>query len=258
MKKVWNLSYKILGIVLVGFALTYGLFVQMPYNPIWGQSSRNLFYHVPMWFSEITLMTISVVWSITMLVRLDPDRKKMDYSGKPTIGMIDAKARIAAEIGVLLNSVGLITGIIWSRVTWGENLPDNDFSAWWVWDPIQVCALISLLIYLGYFLLRSSFSEPEQRGRIAAVYNIFAFATLIPLFFIVPKMLPGLHPTAEQGSQILARKYDGNSYVIMLVGIVGFSLLGTWMWEVRSRLAVVKERLDQYISDKTYEKQLQN
>jgi len=255
MKKAWNIGYKALGVGLVAFALIYGLLVQMPYNPIWGQSSRNLFYHVPMWFSEIVVMTISVVWSVLLLRRLDPDREK---EGNPLL--LDAKARIGAEVGVILNIIGLITGIIWSRVTWGENLPGNDFSAWWVWDPIQVCALISLLIYLGYFLLRSSFSEPEQRGRIAAVYNIFAYATLIPLFFIVPKMLPGLHPTAEQGTMIFKKKYDGTSYMIMLISIVGFSLLSVWVWEVRSRMALVKERLDDYLANRTYaeEQQLQN
>lgn len=258
MKKVWSLSYRILGVGLVGFALTYGLFVQMPYNPIWGQSSRNLFYHVPMWFSEIFIMTVSVVWSVILLRRLDPERKLPELPEADSIGSLDAKARIAAEIGVLLNIVGLITGILWSRVTWGENLPDNDFSAWWVWDPIQVCALVSLLIYLGYFLLRSSFSEPEQRGRIAAVFNIFAYATLIPLFFIVPKMLPGLHPTAEQGTMIFQKKYDGNSYLIMLISIFGFSFLSLWVWDVRSRLAIVRERVESFLSDKAYKEQVQN
>lgn len=258
MKKIWSLAYKILGVGLVGFALTYGLFVKMPYNPIWGQSSRNLFYHVPMWFSEIVLMTVSVVWSVILLRKLDPERKDADRPDALTTGMLDGRARVAAEIGVLLNIVGLITGILWSRVTWGENLADSDFSAWWVWDPIQVCALVSLLIYLGYFLLRSSFSEPEQRGRIAAVYNIFAYATLIPLFFIVPKMLPGLHPTAEQGTMIFQKKYDGNSYIIMLISIFGFSFLGLWMWEVRSRLAIVSEKLENFLSDKAFEEQTQN
>ncbi|MEO0895414.1 MAG: cytochrome c biogenesis protein CcsA [Bacteroidota bacterium] len=243
MKKYWNIGYKLAGIGIVLYVIIYGLQVKMPFNPIWGQSSRNLFLHVPMWFSEVVVMTISVVWSVILLRKLDPDRER---KGNPMLD--DAKARSAAEVGIIFNIIGLITGILWSRVTWGENIPSSEFSAWWVWDPIQVSALLSLLIYLGYFLLRSSFSEPEQRARIAAVYNIFAYATLIPLFFILPRMLPGLHPTAEQKMV----KYDGSSYQLLLIAILGFSLIATWIWELRSRYAVLEERIQEHEAEQDY------
>ncbi|MEO1450117.1 MAG: cytochrome c biogenesis protein CcsA, partial [Bacteroidota bacterium] len=220
-----NWGYKLLGIALTGYALVYGQFVEMPYNPIWGQSSRNLFYHVPMWFAMIVIMGISVWHSVGLLRALDPDR---DTEGVQPL-WLDAKAAEAARVGVLFNILGLITGIVWSRVTWGENMPSSDFSAWWVWDPIQVCALISLLIYGAYFLLRSSFAESDQRARVAAVYNIFAFATLIPLFFVVPKMLPGLHPTAEgEGSFVMKGQVSSMARLVLYPGALGTILLGVW------------------------------
>lgn len=233
-----NWGYKILGIALVGYALTYGQFVEMPYNPIWGQSSRNLFYHVPMWFAMIVIMAISTRFSVGLLRAMDPE---LDTTELKRLSL-DAKANEAARVGVLFNLVGLITGIVWSRVTWGENLPSNDFAAWWGWDPIQVCALISLLIYGAYFLLRSSFADADQRARVAAVYNIFAFATLIPLFFIVPKMLPGLHPTAEQGSFVMKGQVSAAARLVLYPGALGFILLGVWVYELRSRLAIVRLR----------------
>ena len=38
-----------------------------------------------------------------------------------------------------------------------------------------------MLVYLAYFVLRGSVQNDEQRARLSAVYNIFAFAAMIPL-----------------------------------------------------------------------------
>lgn len=233
-KRVLNIGYKLLGILLVSYALVYGLTVSLPQMGGLGQSSRNLFYHVPMWFAEIVIMTISVVFSIKFLRMSDPDSK---VAGDKLVA--DAQAEQAAIIGVMLNILGLVTGIIWSRVSWGENIASDKLSAWWLWDPVQTCALIALLIYLGYFLLRASFQEPTQRARIAAVFNIFAFAALIPLFFVIPRMLEGLHPTAAGGQTGLFDKsaVTNNYRAILYPSALGFILLSVWMWELRSRTA---------------------
>jgi len=170
----------------------------------------------------------------------------------------DARAAEAATVGVLFNVLGLVTGMIWERVTWGEAEADGSFAAWWVWDPIQVCALVSLLIYAAYFLLRASFGDEEQRARVSAAYNIFAFATLIPLYFILPKMLEGLHPTAagsDQGGGSFIFKKGGvnNEFrVILYPGMLGFILLGVWLYELRSRAEIMRLRLADRSADKEH------
>lgn len=250
-----RIAYKILAVLLMGYALIYGLLMktQLPTAMVLqnGQSSRNLFYHVPLWFGVITLAAISVVQSVRLLRMIAPDRETArDEAYALNTLIADARANEAASIAVMYNILGLLTGIVWSRVTWGEALPSSDFSAWWGWDPIQVCALISLLIYAAYFLLRSSFADGEQRAKISAVYNIFAFATLIPLYFILPKMLPGLHPTAQGsgaggGSFIFKGGGINNDFrMILYPGMIGWVLLGVWIYELRSRLAAVKLRLE--------------
>ena len=161
----------------------------------------------------------------------------------------DLRAREAARTGILFSILGLVTGTIWGRVAWKASIPWTDPAAWWTSDPIIICAAISLLIYLAYFLLRSSFTDEEQRARVAAVYNIFAFATLIPLYFIVPKMLPGLHPTSADsdaggGSFIFMREGIDNAYRMLLYpGILGFSLLAGWIYELRARWARAEREL---------------
>lgn len=251
MKKT-NLSiiYKTLGVGLVFYALIYGMTISLPELPSLGQSSRNVFYHVPMWFVSLVMGAVSLVFSLRFLRLTDPDLPR-------TINplLVDAKAKVGAGITALFISLGLATGIIWQRVSWGENTASTEFSAWWVWDPVQVCALVALLIYLAYFLLRSSFTEPEQRARISAVYNIFAFATLIPLFFIIPKMLPGLHPTAEKGSFIFNKSDISNEFrLILYPGSLGFILISIWLFEIRSRLELAVIEVEDLLAAKAYER----
>jgi len=219
-----------------------------------GQSSRNLFYHVPMWFTVVVLMSISVVQSVRFLRLIDPDLVR-----KSNPLLADAKAMEAARVGVTFSIMGLITGSIWGRVTWKAHMPADNLSIWWTNDPILICALISLLIYLAYFLLRASFSEPEQRAKVAAVYNIFAFATLIPLYFIIPRMLPGLHPTAEGsdaggGSFVLSssQSIDNRYRMILYPGALGFILTGLWIYELRHRMQQIALKWENIRAEKEY------
>ncbi|MEM7511859.1 MAG: cytochrome c biogenesis protein CcsA, partial [Bacteroidota bacterium] len=184
--------YKVIGAGLVLYSILYGLVATLPELGSLQQSSRNMFYHVPMWFVVIVLMSISVVQSVKLLRQTDPDR---EITVDPLFA--DAKAKGSAIVGVIFIIVGFISGCVWGRVAWKAHMPEDSLSIFWTNDPILICALVSLFIYLAYFLLRSSFSEPLQRAKASAAYNIFAFATLIPLYFIIPKMLPGLHPTAD-------------------------------------------------------------
>jgi heme exporter protein C len=51
-----------------------------------------------------------------------------------------------------------------------------------------------LLVYAAYFALRSAVSDPDQRANLSAVYSILGFAATIFLVFIMPRIIPGLHP----------------------------------------------------------------
>ena len=58
----------------------------------------------------------------------------------------------------------------------------------------QNMTAIALLIYAGFFLLRKTIADPDSKGRIGNIYNIFAFCMLIPLIFIIPRRYDSLHP----------------------------------------------------------------
>ena len=159
--------YKIAGIALVAFGLVRGLTMAIPEIPILDETWRNIIFHVPMWYVMMIMLMVSVVHSVMHL----SNRKELS----------DFRASSAATVGVFFGLMGLATGIVWSRVTWGAAISSNwNFKAWWAWDPKQTSALVLILIYLGYFLLRSSIQEPAQRARISAVFNLFGAALIIP------------------------------------------------------------------------------
>lgn len=219
-----------LAVGLVSYAVIYGLSKTLPYqSPNLGQTSRSVFYHVPMWFAMMIMGYTSVVYSIGYLRKMNPRS--------------DLLAREAGRLAVVFGVLGLITGAIWSRVTWGEALPDSDAAAWWPWDPKQTSALICILIYLGYFLLRRSFEEPVQRAKVAAVYNVFAAASIYPLFYVIPKVMGGLHPnTGDKGSALVDMSVD--FYSVFWPAILGFICTSIWLLDLRGRTAIAHYELN--------------
>lgn len=218
-----RLIYKALAVLLLTYALVAGMTLDLPAMKGLGQTSRNLFYHVPMWFTMYLMMLVSVIWSMMHLA-----------NGKMAL---DEMASQAARVGVTFGLMGLVTGIVWSRVTWSQLITDDmNPRAWWVWDPKQTFALAAVLIYLAYLLLRSSIDEPVKRARIAAVYNIFAAASLVPLTLVIPRVIGGLHPGGAGEGPVFNSGDIGTAYrVVFYPAILGFMFLALWVLELRIR-----------------------
>ena len=168
MKQNW---YKYEAVALLLYTTWYGIMGEVPRKVVLNESIRNLYFHVPMWFGMIIILGASVWHSIS-------------YLRKPQ-AMADIQAESTAKVGILFGVLGLTTGMLWAQYTWGE---------WWSSDPKQNTSAIALLIYLAYLVLRGSFKDDQQRAKVSAVYNIFAFAALIPLLFILPRLTDSLHP----------------------------------------------------------------
>lgn len=209
-------------------AILLGFLMPLPRIPGLGWTDRNIFFHVPMWFAMYVLMGISFFWSARYLLRETEET--------------DIRAREAAASAVFFGVLGLLTGILWSRVTWAEALPDNDFQAWWGWDPKQTFALIALLMYGAYFVLRASVRERRLRARLSAVYNIMATLLVLPLTFFLPRYLGGLHPGAEGTPAFRSEDISAMHRIVFYTAAVGFIALGIWIWQLRSRIAHLREK----------------
>lgn len=223
-----------LAVLLLGYAIFRGFTIRLPdRGGMLGQTARNLFYHVPMWFAMLAMGYTSVVYAIK-------------YLNKGRLAD-DAAAKDAAGLTVFFGFLGLVTGSIWSRVTWGEGIRASDMDAWWAWDPKQTMAMICVLIYAGYFLLRRSFEEPVQRAKVSAVFNIFAAAAIYPLLYILPKSMDGLHPGARDGSfeDITMFALSTEFRSVFWPAVFGFVFLAAWMLDTRVRLSRAKIRMEE-------------
>src|SRR5690242_19358801 len=167
MRQYW---WKILSIVLLVYTFVAGFLINLPHKIAYEDSNlyesmRNFFFHVPMWFSQVILLTVSLYYSILYL-----RNPLMKY---------DIYAVEFARTGTVLGTLGIITGSIWANYTWGS---------FWSNDPKQLGAAIALLIYFAYFILRNSMTDIDKKNRVAAVYNIFAYFIYIPMILVLPRM----------------------------------------------------------------------
>lgn len=217
MKKSW---WKILCVVLLVYTIVGGLLLPVPRLSIVNETIRNLYFHVPMWFAMVLLFLLSSWYAFKYLQTSQPDH--------------DILSLEFANTGVVLGMLGIVTGMIWANYTWGTP---------WHGDPKQNGAAIALLVYLAYFVLRGSLENREQKARLSAVYNLFAFAAMIPLIFIIPRMTSSMHPGSGGNPGFNMYDLDSQMRLVFYPGVVGWMLLGIWITTTRIRLRRVEERM---------------
>jgi heme exporter protein C len=191
-----------------------------PFQPTIFETIRNLMFHVPMWFTMFLIMLISVIHSVRYLA--NPIRE------------YDLRAETSARVGLLFAILGLVTGSIWARFTWG---------AWWVSDPQLNGAFVTFLIYVGYLVLRSGITDDMKRARVSAVFNIFAYVILFILLMILPKFTESLHP--GKGGNPGFNTYDLNSSLraVFYPAVLGWILLGVWIYKIQLRRNRLRSKL---------------
>jgi heme exporter protein C len=141
-----------------------------------------------------------------------------------------------ANTAILFGLLGCATGSTWANFTWGEPWPN---------DPKLNGVAVGMLLYFAYLILRGSFDDEQRKARISAVYNIFAFAVFIPLIFILPRLTDSLHP--GNGGNPAFGQYDMDSKMRMVFypAVIGFTLLGLWITELRVRLRRLQTILEE-------------
>ena len=225
MKKSW---WKILSVALLVYTFTAGLLWKIPFLPALEETIRNLYFHVCMWFAMMILFTVSMVNALRYLSTFN-----LKY---------DIYSRQYATIGILFGVLGYLTGAIWMSYTWADpNNPLFESFGALAREPKLIGAAIGLLIYFAYMVLRDSIKDMDKRARISAVYNIFAFAMLFPSLWIVPRMLPSLHPGAEGNPAMNYNDISPEMRMVFYPAVLGWTLLGVWITTLKIRLAVVNE-----------------
>ncbi len=214
MKKYW---WKILTVLLLGYVIIAGMLMKVPRIPKLNESARNLFYHVPMWYAMIVLFLVSCIHGIKYL-------RKGDL-------VQDAISHEYVKVGIVFGCLGMLTGMEWASVAWGSP---------WSNDPKQVGSALCLLTYLAYQVLRSSIPDIDKRAKVAAVYNIFSFALIIPLIFIIPGFSKSLHPGTE--GKPFEALYSQASVLrkVSVPAMFAWTMLGLWLANLKVRIRKIE------------------
>jgi heme exporter protein C len=214
--------YKILSVLLILYTIFWGLLGPVPRLDILNETIRNVYYHVPIWFAMLFMMSISIWYAIRYLLSSDNAHEIKSFN--------------AAKVGFFLSIPGIITGCFWAKFTWG--------TYWTFQDPKLNGVAIGILIYLAYFILRNSITDDLKRARISAVYNIFAYVMLIVFIMILPRLTDSLHP--GNGGNPAFGKYDldNNMRMVFYPAIIGWIAFSCWIFEIKNRIAHLNTKLN--------------
>jgi heme exporter protein C len=212
--------------VWVTVALVRGILGDVSNLPILEHTARNLYFHVPMWF------TLLLGWLVAAW-----------HSGR-YLGtgrrIHDVRAEQAALVATVFGVVGITTGIVWARFTWyvGTDI-------WWNSDPRQVMVAIQLLICGAYFVLRGAVDTERVRARLAASYALFATATMPFLTYVLPRRMASLHPGAEGNPAFSEMDIAPEMRWVFYAAAAGFLMLAWWIYTLRVRTRVAELRAEE-------------
>ena len=216
MTKMW---WKIVVVILIIYTLIAGFLLGVPVKFILNETIRNLYFHVPMWMAMLSVFVMSVFYSIKYL---NTGQEKDDLAAVECV-----------NTGLLFYSLGLVTGMIWAKFTWG---------AFWSGDPKQNSAAIAFLLYCAYIVLRNSIDEEQKRAKISAIYNIFAFPIMIVLIFVLPRMTDSLHPGSGGNPAFGKYDLDGRMRAVFYPAMLGWSFLAVWIATIRYRIRLIENK----------------
>lgn len=84
-----------------------------------------------------------------------------------------------------------------------------------------------------------------MRERLSAVYNLFGFALLVVLLMVLPRFTESLHPGKGGNPAFSSYDLDSALRAAFYPAVVGWMILGTWMYAVALRIENLQARLDE-------------
>jgi heme exporter protein C len=178
-----------------------------------GEASRVFYYHIPQAWVCVIAFAVSMIFSVRYLMK----RQLVE----------DDRATVAAGLGLIFCILATITGSVFAKVTWGS---------FWNWDPRETSIFILLLIYGAYFALRGAIEVEERRATLSAVYSIFSFVTVPFLIFVVPRMVPSLHPADSVVDKNMKFTMGPEVRMIFFTSLALFTVLFFWMFNLGLRV----------------------
>ena len=184
-----------------------------PAEATMGDVFRIFFYHVPNASMALIPPYVNLIGSLAYLYWRGKDPAKALAA--------DAVAISAAEVTLLLTTIGLVTGMLWARPIWG---------IWWTWDERLTTYLLLWLLYVSYILLRR-LSSTGQTYTLAAVLSIFA-AVDVPITFMSIRWWRTQHP----GPVLTGGQIDKSMHPAIYWNLAGWAMWSAMLIYLRFKL----------------------
>ena len=192
--RVWSIDW--VGPIITGFGtvvLGASMLVYVPAGPLVpALHSYWLVIHVLGAIIAGSAFLVGAAASVLFLVksRAEANTPVEDRSGFlwriPSSAAIDQVAyRVHAFAFPIWTFAALIAGPIWAQYAWGR---------YWGWDPKEVWAFITWVVYAGYLHARAT---AGWKGKAAAILALVGFATFVFNFVGVNLFVGGLHSYAK-------------------------------------------------------------
>lgn len=180
-------------------------------------SARIVYIHVPVAETSLVAVLVGAVGGALYLTR-----RKHIYA---------IMSRCAIELALLFGIGVEVSGMIWDRAAWG---------VWWTWEPRLTTYLILMLVYGGYFVLRSSVEDEGARERYAAVYSIVGAVTA-PFTFFAIRLLESVHPVIFK----IGQQIDPSIMQTFILGMFGMLSLFVALLLTRIDMEDMREELEE-------------
>jgi cytochrome c-type biogenesis protein CcsB len=178
-------------VVLLG---ANGLIAYTPVGPLVPALNSNWFViHVSTIILASGILLLGAVPAAMFLLRTgyDQGKRRFPYTlGKraPEAGTLERLTfRLHAFAFPLFTFGALIAGPLWAEASWGR---------YWGWDPKEVWAFISWIVYAGYLHARAT---PSVKRTTATWIALIGFTTMLMNLFGVNLFFEGLHSYANAG-----------------------------------------------------------
>ncbi|MBR1792147.1 MAG: cytochrome c biogenesis protein CcsA [Bacteroidales bacterium] len=180
------------GLLLVGFTLLVAMMGGS--NPSVTQlmpvlNSPLLCLHVAIIMLAYALLSFAMLNGVGALILDASSRRTADeaslLSPDNPVSRLQRISQIILYPAVFCLAIGIFIGAVWANVSWGT---------YWSWDPKEVWALITLLVYAAPLHARSL--PWLRRPRTFHIYMVVAFLSVLFTYFGVNFLLGGLHSYA--------------------------------------------------------------
>jgi len=210
--------YPLVMLTAVAFVVEiFFVFLRAPVEVRMGIVQKIFYFHVPSAYAMYLGATACFAGSAAYLVRPTDAR--------------DALARAGAEAAVAFGAIVLTTGPLWGAKAWGT---------FWTWDPRLTTALLSVLIYVAYVVLRAFAGDGSAERKFSAALGVLGAANLPIIHFSVQKW-GGQHPTVITGKGGGLQHPDMK--LALALGFLAFTMLAVLLVWARTRVELARSRL---------------